>query len=54
MQLVLVFLNFSKGFRSNVKPLCGVAVIRFGHEIRWCFAVADARNDVAFCRCGCV
>ena len=21
-------------------------MLRFGHEIRWCFAVADARNDV--------
>ena len=29
-------------------------MLRFGHEIRWCFAVADARNDVVFCRCECV
>ena len=29
-------------------------MLRFGHEIRWYFAVADARNDVVFCRCGCV
>ena len=29
-------------------------MLRFGHEIRWCFAVADARIDVVFCRCGCV
>ena len=26
----------------------------FGHKIRWCFALADARNDVVFCRCGCI
>ena len=55
MQLELVFLNFSGVSEvTNVRPLCGVPVLRFGHEIRWCFAVADARNDVVLCRCGCV
>ena len=57
MQLVLVFLNFSRVSEVTlgiVRPFFGVPVLCFGHGIRWCFAVADARNDVVFCRCGCV
>ena len=29
------------GFRSDVRPFFGVPLLRFGHEIRWWFAVSD-------------
>ena len=29
-------------------------MLRFAHKIGGCFAVVAARNDVVFCRCGCV
>ena len=32
---------YSRGFRSDVRPFFGVPLLRFGYEIRWCFAVSD-------------
>ena len=29
------------GFRSDIRSFFGVTLLRFGHEIRWCFAVPD-------------
>ena len=53
MQLVLICLNFSTVSEVTLGPFVGFLCNVLGHEIRWCFAVADARNDVVLCRCGC-
>ena len=40
---------FKSGFRSNVRPFFGLLLLRFGHEIGCCFAVADASQSYATC-----
>ena len=40
---------FKSGFRSDVRPFFGLLLLRFGHEIGCCFAVADASQTYAAC-----
>ena len=42
---VSVFVGFQKG----VRDFFAIPLLRFGHEIRWCFAVADASQSHAAC-----
>jgi hypothetical protein len=41
--------NMKSVFRSDVRPFLGVPLLRFGYEIRWCFAVAHAPQSHALC-----
>jgi len=34
--------------RRDLRPFFGVPLLRFGHEIRWCFAVAHAPQAMHF------
>ena len=43
------FIQFEEGFRRDIRYFFGVPLLRFGHEIRWCFAAADASQSHAAC-----
>ena len=43
------YFNFIVGFRSDVRPFLVLLWLRFGHEIRCYFAVADASQNHAAC-----
>ena len=42
-------LSFSRVSEVALGPLFRVPLLRFGHEIRWCFAVAHVPQSGAFC-----
>ena len=42
-------LSFSRVSEVAFGPLFRVPLLRFGHEIRWCFAVAHVPQSHAFC-----
>ena len=41
-----------QGCRSDVRPFFGVPLLRFGYEIRWCFAVSDVFRKGCLAVCG--
>ena len=49
MQLVLGMLARCRKFSSVLEAVFWVPLPRFGNEIRWCFAVADASQSHAAC-----
>ena len=42
-------LSFSRVSEVALGPLFRVPLLRFGHEIRWCFAVAHVPQSHVFC-----
>ena len=49
MRKKLKSLSFSRVSEVAFGPLFRVPLLRFGHEIRWCFAVAHVLQSHAFC-----
>ena len=49
MRKKLKSLSFSRVSEVALGPLFRVPLLRFGHEIRWCFAVAHVLQSHAFC-----
>ena len=49
MRKKLKSLSFSRVSEVAFGPLFRVPLLRFGHEIRWCFAVAHVPQSHALC-----
>ena len=49
MRNKLKSLSFSRVSEVALGPLFRVPLLRFGHEIRWCFAVAHVPQSHALC-----